>query len=452
MTNTIKIDNKKLLDELKRITNLIEGKIYYNIESNVKLQVIGNKLYIIATNGLIWFNSTLEIENFSGSSFQVAVYFKKFYNLIREYKIDDTFISFLDNNKINITNKNNKILLLGMDAAAFPTIDEKNYKLNYELNYNNETIRSIKKSKSNISNDVLKPSLKYYQIENIDNDLYINATTGRTLSHEKLNGTIHEKNNLLIDPMIFDMLVCNFKKNDTGIIKIYTDIENEYIKMVLNDITIYSKVVDQKYPNIHNIIPKEYAKEFTVNTKELKKAIKQISPMIKEVKTKRIFFTVQNKELYVVSVNEEIGQSQVLLSDYVDLPDFQIAFSPIYINAILKNTVESETTFLLSEGIKPSLINNIIIMPMDSEGDLIELLNFDIVINSHIEPIQAIESTIEPLERVQVFNIKSLKLINKPIENINLNSNYIKNPFIKEKIFNDRQIKNSYYFRHFRTA
>ena len=253
INNYITINTKNIKDIKNTFMEIIQGKVIYNIESQVLLQLEGNILNIIAADGSIFIEKRIKVINNNQDNFRICVYALKFFNIIKEHDAEFLNISVQENQKIYMfykgtyINKNKeerKIrtqhLIVGMIADEYP---DSHININFKdyITVNKKELFHIfKKGINTVSRDNFRsPTLKGLYFDFLDNNtLNIVSTDGRHMAIYKINYKGSKLNNAIIPSETIKSIfknVSNIDKNidDKETVKI--SINNEYIQIIDND-------------------------------------------------------------------------------------------------------------------------------------------------------------------------------------------------------------------------
>ena len=212
ITNYITINTKNLKDIKNTFMSIIQSKVIYNIESNVLLQLEGNILNIVAADGSIFIEKRIKVTNHHQDNFNICVYAKKFFDIIKEHDADFINISVQENQKIYMfyqgtyINKNKEVrkirtqhLITGIKADEYPDNKiDRNFKDYITLN-KKELFNIFKKSINTVSKELFKPALKGIYFDFLDNNtLNMVSTDGRQMAIYKMNYEGKKLNNAII--------------------------------------------------------------------------------------------------------------------------------------------------------------------------------------------------------------------------------------------------------------
>ncbi len=329
INNYITINTKNIKDIKNTFMEIIQGKVIYNIESQVLLQLEGNILNIIAADGSIFIEKRIKVINNNQDNFRICVYALKFFNIIKEHDAEFLNISVQENQKIYMfykgtyINKNKeerKIrtqhLIVGMIADEYP---DSHININFKdyITVNKKELFHIfKKGINTVSRDNFRsPTLKGLYFDFLDNNtLNIVSTDGRHMAIYKINYKGSKLNNAIIPSETIKSIfknVSNIDKNidDKETVKI--SINNEYIQIIDNDYIYTSSLIEGKYPPYERVIPSEenqkYQKLYNIilNNKqmiEIKTAIQKLKK-INKINSKCIVLRF-NKNNLILTIGE----------------------------------------------------------------------------------------------------------------------------------------------------
>ena len=327
INNYITINTQNLKDIKNTFMSIIQGKVIYNIESNVLLQLEGSILNIAATDGNIFIEKRIKIINHNHDNFRICVYAKMFFNIIKEHDAELLNISVQENQKIYLFYKgtyinkykeekkiNTQHLIIGMNAKEYPDNKINRDFTNYITVGKKELFTIFKKSINTIAKEAFKPALKGIYFDFLDdNTLNIVSTEGRQMAVYKINYQGNKKlNNAIIPAETIKSIIKNVSNIDKDIDNQETvniSINKECIQIIDNDYIYTSTNIDATYPNYKSIIPSkenekykdEYKKLYNVildnkQMIEIKKAVTSLKKLSK-AKSKRLIMKFNNNNL-----------------------------------------------------------------------------------------------------------------------------------------------------------
>ncbi len=204
-----------------------------------------------------------------------------------------------ENNNVKIITDIGSYDLMGKPADEFPAAPETDQRIDagIEANILNEMISTISFA---VSRDDLKPALTgvYFKFEN--DSLTAVATDGHRLaknvSREFKAGKIKGE---VIVPRKFLNIITAYISNDEPIQLWLGD--NVFTATIGTD-TIYTRIIDERFPDYQSVIPTDNEKEIRVGCNNLLSAVKRVS----------IF---SNKATHQIAIRAESGSATITTED-----------------------------------------------------------------------------------------------------------------------------------------
>ena len=368
---------KDIVKSIGVTENVVEGKVIYNIESNVLFHLAGNMLTLTATDGSVWARSRIMLDDYEGEG-AVAVYAKKISSIIKEMPDGLITINVEENEKINIESENGKTkhLIIGMKADDFPQYPETQGDINYIMFPTKELVTMINKTISSIAKEPFKPALRGICFEKNDNKVLAVATDGRRMAiiEREFEGLESGSFSIIIEPKVLSEILVTANFDEVEQVKMGVDGQQVYFQVGKYDFV--SSLIEGKYPNFRQVIPKEFAYSFRVNKNELVDAIRRITPMINDVRSKRMILNISEESLKVKGINQEMGESVQEIDIKYSGEENSVAYNYTYIQDVIKQIDSEIVTFMVNKDSSPTMIKEIeredyyyIIMPMSIGED-----------------------------------------------------------------------------------
>lgn len=363
---------KDIVKSIGVTENVVEGKVIYNIESNVLFHLAGNMLTLTATDGSVWARSRIMLDDCEGEG-TVAVYAKKISSILKEMPDGMITINVEENEKINIESENGKTkhLIIGMKTDDFPAYPESNSDINYIMLPTKELVTMINKTISSIAKEPFKPALRGICFEKTDSKFLAVATDGRRMAiiEREFEGIDAGSFSIIIEPKVLNEILVTASYDDVEQVKMGVDGQQVYFQVGKYDFV--SSLIEGKYPNFRQVIPKEFAYSFRVNKNDLLDAIRRVVPMINDVRSKRMILTVSEESLKVKGINQEMGESLEEIDIKYTGEEHSVAYNYTYIQDVIKQIDSEIVTFMVNKDSSPTIVREIeredyyfIIMPM----------------------------------------------------------------------------------------
>ncbi len=216
----------------------------------------------------------------------------------KKIKIDSN-----DKNKVTITTANGKYSLYGENADDFPIPEEKTELNKFEIQ-GSTLKRYLGKVRHAASAEDIKRNMAGILFDIRRDDLRLVATDGFRLGKILLKDFSH--NNPKDDKFIIPLKAADllFKLVEEGINTLEYD--ESSLKVTTGSVEIYSKLVDDTFPNYETVIPKNNDKKLKIKKSEFLNALKRASIFV-DPATKRVKLEIKNFELFIRADNPESG-------------------------------------------------------------------------------------------------------------------------------------------------
>lgn len=208
-----------------------------------------------------------------------------------------------EKNKVTIISTNGKYSLIGETAEDYPVFEDKGQLNSFMLN-GSLLKQFINKVKHAAEDDDIKRNMTGILFDIRKEDFRLVATDGFRLGKIILKKFKNEnqRDDKFIVPLKTSELI--LKLIEEGDIKIEYD--ETILKMTTDTIIIYSKLVDDTFPNYETVIPKNNDKQLKVTKLDFTNSLKRASIFV-DPPTKRVRFEIKNSIMTIKADNPEIG-------------------------------------------------------------------------------------------------------------------------------------------------
>ena len=244
---------------------VIEKRSTLPILSNVLLDVGNGKLTITATDlDIIFIHqiSNIEILEEGKTTTSSSI----MYDIVRKFSSGKKInFSNPSENKLQLESEKSIFNLNCIDASEFPLTNE-NFNENEFIIKSKEFLKLLNKCKFSVSNDETRHYLSgiFFHQTQVDDKIFLTAAA--TDSHRMSISKIRLKNKIKFDPIILPkktiFQLCSILEDFDGDIKI-SNIKSK-IKFDINESILISKLIDGKFPNYVQVIPKENQKKLEI--------------------------------------------------------------------------------------------------------------------------------------------------------------------------------------------
>ena len=346
----IKIIRSKFIEGLKKVQNIVAGKGSLQIIQNAMLEAGDGKLSLVTTDLDISIKSTVECEVVEAGATTLPV--KLLFSTISSCAEGVVELETDLQERARISAGSAVFKLSGMNVADFPALPSTEDAFAYTLPQ--ATLREmLRKTSYAVSQDETRKTLKGVLMSFKEGKLTMVATDGRRLAlveHEIEFPAAAEK-----DIILPSKVVSELQRSLSGDGEVRITIEKTQVAFNLGETQIYSKLLDEIYPNYRQVIPQSCSQKIEVDRKLLLDAIDRASVMMME-ESSSTRLTFDSNQLLVSSVAADIGEAKDVVPIKYSGEKIEIVFNPSYVKDPLKAIDEDEITIELNNGSSPAVI------------------------------------------------------------------------------------------------
>ena len=346
----IKIIRSKFLEGLKKVQNIVASKGTLQIIQNVLLEAKDKQLFLTTTDLDISVRSVVPCEVLNEGATTLPV--RLLVATIAKAAEGPIELETDAEDKAVISAGSAVFNIAGMNVADFPKLPQDSGSFAYVLPQ--MTLREmLRKTAYAASQDDTRKTLKGVLMSFRDAKLTMVATDGRRLAlveHEVEFPADAEK-----DIVLPTKVVAELQRALSSDGEVRTTVERSQVSFNLGDTQIYSKLLDDVYPNYRQVIPNECAEHVVVERKLLLDALDRVSVMtIDESNSTRLTF--EANRLTVASAAADVGAARDTVPIKYDGKTIEIVFNPQFVMDPLKAIDEDEVSIELNSGSSPAII------------------------------------------------------------------------------------------------
>ena len=364
------INQQDLQKSLSYCQGVIEKRSTLPILSNVLLDVSNGKLTITATDlDLIFIHqiSNIEILEEGRTTTSSSI----MYDIVRKFSSGKK-INFSNptENKLQLESEKSLFNLNCINASEFPLTDE-NFNENEFIIKSKELLKLLNKCKFSVSNDETRHYLSgiFFHQTQIEDKIFLTAAA--TDSHRMSISKIRLKNKIEFEPVILPkktiFQLCSILEDFDGDIKI-SNIKSK-IKFEINDSILISKLIDGKFPNYVQVIPKENQKKLEIDLKLFLNSVDRVASVSLDKKD-GVKFSLSKDTLNLSVNNTNSGDGKESLIVKFD-HELDISFNSRYLIDVASELDGEKIEIYLKDTGLPALIKDpsdfdsiYVIMPM----------------------------------------------------------------------------------------
>lgn len=345
-----KIVRSKFLEGLKKVQNVVTNKGALKILQNVLLEANDKQLFMTATDLDISIRSVVPCEVLTDGSTTLPA--KMLFNTVSSAAEGFVEVDVNAADMAVVTAGSAMFNLPGMSVADYPTLPKDTDSFEYVVP---QIIvkEMLRKTAYAATQDDTHKNLRGVLMSFKDGKLTMVATDGRRLAlveHEIEIPVDAERDVILPSKVVSELQRSLSSEGDARI-----TIEKTQISFNLGDTRIYSKLLDEVYPNYRQVIPQETAEHIVIDRQLLLASLDRARVMMQD-ESNSTKLTFDSNQL-TVSANASDGSSvRDIVPIKYDGPRIEIVFNPSYVIEPLKAIDEDEVTIELNSGTQPALL------------------------------------------------------------------------------------------------
>ena len=364
------VNQEELQKSLNYCQGVIEKRSTLPILSNILLDANNSKLKITATDlDLIFIHEIDSVEILEeGKTTTTATIM---YDIIRKFSSGKKInFSFSGESKIQLESDKSIFNLNCISHSEFPLTDE-NFNEN-QFSINSKTLlKLLNKCKFSISNDETRHYLSgiFFHQTQVDDKIFLTAAATdshrMSISKVRLNEKVDFEPIILPRKTIFQL--CSLLEDFEGDVKI-SNIKSK-IKFEFNKSILISKLIDGKFPNYVQVIPKNNQKKLEIDLKLFLSSVDRVASVSLDKKD-GVKFSLTKDKLNLSVNNTNSGDGKETINVKFD-HDLDISFNSRYLIDIASQLDGDKIEIFLNDMGSPALIKDpsdfdsiFVVMPM----------------------------------------------------------------------------------------
>ena len=364
------VNQQDLQQALNYCQGVIEKRSTLPILSNILLEAQNSELKITATDlDLIFIHKINNIEVLEEGKTTTSS--SIMYDIVRKFSAGKKInLTLTDASKLHLESEKSIFNLNCISASEFPLTDE-NFDQNEFSIKSKLLLKLLNKCKFSVSNDETRHYLSgiYFHQNDVEDKTYLTAAA--TDSHRMSISKIRLDKKIDFEPIILPkktiFQLCSLLDNYDGEVKI-SNIKSK-IKFELNNSILVSKLIDGKFPNYIQVIPKNNQKKLEIDLKVFLNSVDRVASVSLDKKD-GVKFSL-SKDILNLSVNNtNSGDGQETLNVKFE-HDLEISFNSRYLIDVASQIDGDKIELFFNDTSSPALIKDpgdfdsiFVVMPM----------------------------------------------------------------------------------------
>jgi len=364
------VNQKDLQEALSYCQGVIEKRSTLPILSNILLDASNSNLTLTATDlDLIFVHKINNVEIFEEG--KTTTTSSIMFDIVRKFSSDKKInLSMNNDSKLQLESEKSIFNLNCINYSEFPLTDENFNQNEFTIN-SKHFLKLLNKCKFSVSNDETRHYLSgiYFHQTEVDDKIYL--TSVATDSHRMSISKIRLNEKINFDPIILPkktiFQLCSLLDNYDGDLKI-SNLKSK-IKFELTNSILISKLIDGKFPNYIQVIPKNNQKKLETNLKSFLNSIDRVASVSLDKKDGVKFQLSQDLlNLSVNNTNSGDGNESLNVKFNYDL---EISFNSRYLIDVASQLDGDKIEIFFNDTGSPALIKDpgdfdsiYVVMPM----------------------------------------------------------------------------------------
>ena len=364
------VNQQDLQQALNYCQGVIEKRSTLPILSNILLNAQNSKLTITATDlDLIFIHQINDIEVIEEGNTTTTS--SIMYDIVRKFSSGKKInLNLTDVSKLHLESDKSIFNLNCISASEFPLTNE-NFDQNEFLIKSKQLLKLLNKCKFSISNDETRHYLSgiYLHQTEVDDKNYLTAVA--TDSHRMSISKIRLDKKIDFEPIILPkktiFQLCSLLDNYDGDVKI-SNMKSK-IKFELSNSILISKLIDGKFPNYIQVIPKNNQKKLEIDLKLFLNSVDRVASVSLDKKD-GVKFNLSKNILNLSVNNTNSGDGKETIAINFD-HELEISFNSRYLIDVASQLDGDKIEIFLNDSGSPALIKDpgdfdsiFVVMPM----------------------------------------------------------------------------------------
>jgi len=361
----IKTQKDRFLEAITTVFGAISSKATLPILSNILIQSNGPDQIVLSGTDL-----ELGIKTQCPATVllqgAITVPAKKFYEIIRELNPGEIEITVGKNNAVNIKTSKSFFKIMGLAPDDFPKLPEPAAEQSFEMD------RAVLKQCLSLTTFAISRDETRYTLNGVL--AMFKGKTARFVATDGKRLASIEKDINLPNGVIFEVIIPAktisevIKAISDGQGKIKISLTQNQIMFQIDETTLISRLIEGRFPNYEQVIPKDVKTKTEVSRQELLSCLKRVS-LLTSPENQAVKIDFIKDRLLISSRSPNMGEAKEEVPAKISGDDLTIGFNPNYIIDVLKNLDNETVTLTMTEPDKPGLIKNedgyiYVVMPM----------------------------------------------------------------------------------------
>lgn len=368
-----KINRDHFANGLAQVLNVVGSKATMPILSNVLIEAEKDQICLTTTNLDLGIRCKIKAEVRETGAVTLPV--KRLATIVRELPSVDVSVDASPNHQVKLASGGSNFRIMGMGKEEFPPLPEFGEEKSFTLEQA-ELTTMLKSVAYAQSTDETRYILNGVYFNFKEGKLSLVATDGRRLALVSRELEVPASNvGAIILPAktvaellrLLDKgekLRINFNERRAAF-QIATDKDSSGL---VEDVYLYSKVVEGNYPNYQQVIPKETHQRIKLERELFLQCVHRAALVCSE-KSNSVKIKLTSNLLEITAQSPDFGEAHESMAIGYSGPELQVAFNPAFVMDPLKALAKDEVFFEVKDEVSPGVFKTLesficVIMPV----------------------------------------------------------------------------------------
>ncbi|MEY3607545.1 MAG: hypothetical protein RLZZ447_333 [Verrucomicrobiota bacterium] len=368
-----KINRDHFANGLAQVLNVVGSKATMPILSNVLIEAEKDHISLTTTNLDLGIRCRIKAEIKDPGSVTLPV--KRLAGIVRELPNLDVTFDGSPNHQVKLTSGGSTFRIMGIGKEEFPPLPEFGEEKAHSLAQTElaTMLRSVAYAQSNDESRYILNGV-YFNFR--DGRLFLVATDGRRLAlvSKEMEIPADAAGAIILPAKTVGELTRLLDKGEKvqisfndrrAAFQIATDKDASGL---VDNIYLYSKVVEGNYPNYQQVIPKETHQRIKLERELLLQCVHRAALVCSE-KANSVKIRLSSNLLEITAQSPDFGEAHESMAISYSGPDLQVAFNPAFVMDPLKALTKDEVFFEVKDEVSPGVFKTLdnfvcVIMPV----------------------------------------------------------------------------------------
>lgn len=350
------VNQKELLTNLLIVNKAVSNKNIQPLLSGIYLEAqSGNKLIIRGTDMELGIES--EVGALVEETGKIVIPSKYFVEIVRKLPMVDLEFSTEENSQIKIIYGSSEINLNFYEGSEYPSIHDFEGECLLKMK-GKDLVKAISLTQVVVSTDMTRPIFTGILLEIKNGKVnFVSSDTHRLCYTyvEDIETNVEKWESIIPAKSLKEVAFILDEDEDIEI-----HITSNRILFKSKNIKVVSRLIEGKFVNYEQVIPKDFSNEINIMKKSLLDSLERAFVLTRdELKSKlnTVKFDIKEKVLILSSKASEVGDIYEEIPIYLTGEGLELGFNGKYLIEILRNIEGDEITLKINDPQSPGIIN-----------------------------------------------------------------------------------------------